>query len=135
MSFAPSTAAAETCHLSRVSIASTTTAPTTAERTWAAVERPQAEEALHQSASAWQTFLLALSDALRPLADRGEVQATACRVLGEPLEADRVNYAKVKGEEYALNREHHIAGLASRPGRNRSPAASDANERARLARD
>ncbi|HEX2554630.1 MAG TPA: PAS domain S-box protein [Microvirga sp.] len=43
-------------------------------------------------------FLLALGDALRPLADPLEVQATAARVLGEHLGAARVAYAEDAGD-------------------------------------
>lgn len=46
--------------------------------------------------SEWrQTFLLKLSDALRPLADPVAVQAEACRVLGEHLGVDRAYYAEI----------------------------------------
>lgn len=44
-----------------------------------------------------QTFLLKLSDALRPLADPDEVKAAAARVLGEHLRVNRAFYAEVEG--------------------------------------
>ncbi|HEU4403829.1 MAG TPA: PAS domain S-box protein [Polyangiaceae bacterium] len=64
-----------------------------------------------------QRFLLTLSDALRPLADPAEVQRVACEAIGEGLAADRVNYAEVEGDEYAVLREYRRPGLASMAGR------------------
>jgi signal transduction histidine kinase/PAS domain-containing protein len=43
-------------------------------------------------------FLLKLSDALRPLADTLDIQASALRLLGERLAASRVVYAWILGE-------------------------------------
>ncbi len=60
-------------------------------------ERKQAECELRESEER-QTFLLALSDALRPLADAGEIQATTTRLLGAHLGVDRAMYAEVTGE-------------------------------------
>ncbi|HEY0570807.1 MAG TPA: PAS domain S-box protein [Enterovirga sp.] len=54
-------------------------------------ERKRAEQALRESKER-QAFLLALSDALRPLADPVEIQGAASRVLGEHLESDRTYY-------------------------------------------
>ena len=45
-----------------------------------------------------QGFLLKLSDALRPLADAAEIQATTTRLTGSHLSADRSMYAEVSGE-------------------------------------
>lgn len=78
--------------------------------------RHGAEERLRASESR-QVYLVALGDALRPLLDPGEIQATACRLLGERLDASRVNYAEVEGEEYVVTREYRVAGLASMAGR------------------
>jgi PAS domain S-box-containing protein len=50
-------------------------------------------------------YLLALGDALRPLADPNEIQATACRVLGEYLGVNRVGYCFIRGDEYVLERD------------------------------
>lgn len=69
----------------------------TAERTWSAVERARAEAALRESEER-QVFLLKLSDAIRPLVDVADVQATATRLLGEHLNVDRSMYAEVTGE-------------------------------------
>lgn len=60
-------------------------------------ERKQAERELRASVER-QAFLLALSDALRPLAGAGEIQATTTRLLGAHLGVDRAMYAEVTGE-------------------------------------
>lgn len=57
-------------------------------------ERKQAEETLRQS-EARQAFLVRLNDTIRPLSDPVQVQAEACRLLGEYLEVDRANYAEI----------------------------------------
>lgn len=49
-----------------------------------------------------QTFLLRLSDALRPLHHADEVQATACRMLGEHLNVNRACYADIEDEEFIV---------------------------------
>lgn len=54
--------------------------------------RKRAEAALRDS-EARGAFLLALSDALRPLGDPDAIQATACRLLAGQLGADRIVYA------------------------------------------
>ena len=64
-----------------------------------------------------QAFLLRLSDALRPLVDPTAIQTVACRVLGEHLRADRVNYAEVDGDEYVVRCEYHPPDLADMAGR------------------
>lgn len=60
-------------------------------------ERRQAEAAQRENEKR-QAFLLKLSDALRPLADAEEIQATTARLLGAHLGADRAMYAEVSGE-------------------------------------
>jgi len=56
-------------------------------------ERKHAEEKIH--------FIDTLNKALRPLAGPEEIKATAARMLGEHLGADRCAYAEVEpGEEY-----------------------------------
>ena len=59
-------------------------------------ERKRAERALRESAER-QTFLLKLSDALRPFAKAMEILATTTRLLGNHMGADRVMYAEVDG--------------------------------------
>lgn len=60
-------------------------------------ERKRAEQALRESEER-QAFLLKLSDALRLLADAGEIQATTTRLLGMHLGVDRAMYGEVAGE-------------------------------------
>jgi hypothetical protein len=43
-------------------------------------------------------FLLRLSDALRPLADPGEIQAAATRLLGQHLGANQVHYGEIHAD-------------------------------------
>lgn len=60
-------------------------------------ERKQAERDLREREER-KAFLLALSDALRPLADAEEIQATTTRLLAAHLGVDRAMYAEVTGE-------------------------------------
>lgn len=60
-------------------------------------DRKQAEAAQRENEER-QAFLLQLSDALRPLADAGEIQAMTAKLLGEHLRADRAMYGEVTGE-------------------------------------
>jgi two-component sensor histidine kinase len=46
-----------------------------------------------------QTFLLRLSDALRPLHDAVEIQAEACRLLGEHLGVAQVGFGQIDGRQ------------------------------------
>jgi PAS domain S-box-containing protein len=74
----------------------------TIQRTWDAVERARAEDAVRRAANA-NAFRVALSDALRALADPVALQTEAARLLGEYLGANRVIYAEVEpdGEHVA----------------------------------
>ncbi|WP_426954154.1 PAS domain S-box protein [Muricoccus radiodurans] len=63
-------------------------------------ERVRADAALRESEER-QRFLLSLSDALRPLADAAEIQATTTRLLGAYLGVDRAMYAEVTGDRGA----------------------------------
>ncbi|GMA14306.1 chemotaxis protein CheB [Deinococcus metallilatus] len=56
---------------------------------------PPGEAAKVSSESEGQAFLLALSDALRPLVDPVAVQGEACRLLAEQLDVDRAYYVEV----------------------------------------
>jgi PAS domain S-box-containing protein len=64
-------------------------------------------------------YLVKLADALRPLADPVEIQATACRVLAEHLGTERASYAEVDSErqEFVVSRDYHAPGLPSIAGR------------------
>lgn len=61
-------------------------------------------------------YLLALNDALRPLGDPLEIQATASRLLCEQLDASRVAYFELRGDEYVIERDH-VDGVMSIAGR------------------
>src|SRR3712207_9350268 len=67
-------------------------------RCWGEVERARAEAALRESEKR-QAFLLRLSDTLRPLDDPVAIQETACCVLGEHLDVDRVQYGTLDLEQ------------------------------------
>jgi PAS domain S-box-containing protein len=77
-------------------------------------DRKQAEE-MSQRTAKLDTFRLSLADALRPLADPVEVQATAARVLGEYLNANRVAYFEVRGADYVVERDY-VNGVAALAG-------------------
>ena len=64
-------------------------------------ERKLREELSRRTAE-FNAFRLSLTDALRPLADPAEIQATASRVLGEYLGANRVVYFEVRGADYVV---------------------------------
>jgi PAS domain S-box-containing protein len=86
-----------------------------AERTWEAVERARAEEAVRGSEERL-AFLLKLSDALRPLIDPVEMAAAASRLLGEHLRANRVVYADIEGDEFVI-RHTFDSGVVRLSGR------------------
>ena len=87
--------------------------------------RKTAEVALRESEERG-TFLLHLADILRPLADPADIQAEACRLLGDRLEADRAYYVEVdeaagvarvgrdhlRGEAVSLAGEHPLLAFA-----------------------
>ncbi|WP_445251627.1 PAS domain-containing protein [Microcoleus sp. LAD1_D1] len=68
-------------------------------------DRKRAEELLRRNAE-FNAFRVSLADALRPLADPVEIQATASRVLGEYLSANRVAYFEVSGTDYVVERDY-----------------------------
>ena len=65
------------------------------------------EQALRQREEQ-QAFLLRLSDALRPLADTAAIQAEACRLLGDHLDADRTFCAAINlpKDQLVVEREY-----------------------------
>lgn len=85
-----------------------------AELVWSAIERTRAECALRESEER-QSFLLKLSDALRPLQDALAVQEVAARLLGEHLNASRAFYF---GARTAANDVLHVVqrDFYTRPG-------------------
>lgn len=79
----------------------------------------QGEEVLRR-AEERQAFLLALSDALRPLADPIEIQLVATRLLGEHLKASRVGYAEDQADdETIVVTRHYTDGVPDIEGRYR----------------
>lgn len=87
----------------------------TAERTWSAVERARAEAALRESDER-HTFLLRLSDALRPLSGVLDIQSTATRMLAEYLGVAHAYYYELSpDEDLWLVEEGYSAGGAEWP--------------------
>ncbi|MBD8907814.1 PAS domain-containing protein [Methylorubrum zatmanii] len=71
-----------------------------------------AEQAL-RAREEQQAFLLRLSDALRALADPTEIQAVACRLLGDHLDVDRAHYAAIyETEGYLVIEREHLRSAA-----------------------
>jgi PAS domain S-box-containing protein len=68
-------------------------------------ERKQAEK-ISQLAAKFDAVRITLADALRPLADPVAIQATASRILGEHLDANRVAYFEVRGANYVVERDY-----------------------------
>jgi PAS domain S-box-containing protein len=89
-------------------------------------ERDEANTLLQREAKRHE-FLLRLSDALRPLADAAEIQATTARLLGAHLGVDRAMYAEVEGEPGA--ERGTIRGQYVRPASGGKPAVAPFPER------
>ncbi len=64
-------------------------------------------------------FLVALSDALRPLANVNEIKTTAARILGRHLHASRVAYAEITPEGDVNVEQGYADGVPGIPGRYR----------------
>ena len=73
----------------------------------------RAEAALRHS-NERHSYLVKLAQALRPLSHPTEVQAEACRILGEQLGANRVAYFEVEGGNYVVEQDHTVAVTALR---------------------
>ena len=58
-----------------------------------------------------KSYLLKLSDALRPLSDPNEIQRTACRILGEHLKVSRVLYGDVVNEKMVVISNNYVSGV------------------------
>src|SRR6185503_13474436 len=61
--------------------------------------------------SAEWPFLVVLNEQLRPLTDAVEIQDVAVRLLGEHLQASRVDYGQIEGDEYIIRRSYARTGL------------------------
>jgi two-component system sensor histidine kinase VicK len=68
-------------------------------------ERVLNNRAMRQN-EARQAFLLRLSDAIRPLANAGQIQTEAARIIGEHLKVSRVGYGEVTGQRW-FRTEHN----------------------------
>ncbi|WP_072015974.1 PAS domain S-box protein [Leptolyngbya sp. KIOST-1] len=68
-------------------------------------EIKRAEEIIRRSGER-DAFLVTLNDTLRPLTDAIDIQATASRVLGEHLNANRVAYFEVQGADYVVAQDY-----------------------------
>ena len=68
----------------------------------------------------WQ-FLVTLNERLRPLRDPVEIQEVAVRLIGEHLQASRVNYAHIDGNEFVVRQSY---ARAVPPFADRGPVAS-----------
>jgi PAS domain S-box-containing protein len=60
---------------------------------------------LHVMSDDWN-FVVALTERLRPLRDPIEIQSVAVRLIGEHLQASRVNYAQIQGNEFVISRSY-----------------------------
>jgi hypothetical protein len=65
--------------------------------------------------AAWE-FLITLNEHLRPLRDPLKIQEVALRLLAEHLQVNRVSYAYIDGDEFAISRSW-VQGIPSLPGR------------------
>lgn len=83
-------------------------------------ERVRTESILRQSESR-HAFVLELGAALRPLTDPLDIQAAACRMLGQHLGADRVIYFQIRDGDYVIERDYYSHASSIR---GRHPAAS-----------
>jgi PAS domain S-box-containing protein len=66
-------------------------------------------------------FLVALNERLRLLRDPVEIQDVAVQLIGEHLQASRVHYAQIEGDEFVVRRSY--ADAAALPFPDRGPMA------------
>jgi signal transduction histidine kinase/DNA-binding response OmpR family regulator len=86
-------------------------------RAWAEVERARVEAAL-RAREEWQSFILRLSDVLRPLDDPTEIKAAAARLLAEHLAVTRAEYFEADSSgEYLETVGGYADGELGRVGR------------------
>src|SRR5215471_4765546 len=60
-------------------------------------------------------FVVALTERLRPLRDPVEIQSVAVRLIGEHLEASRVNYSQIDGGEFVVRQSYADAAAPPFP--------------------
>jgi len=87
-----------------------------------ALDEATAERSAVRELEKRQSFLLELSDALRPVSEAREVQAMTTRLVGTHLGADRVMYAEVEGKPGAETGTIH-AQFVRRPTDGSAPVA------------
>ena len=79
------------------------------------------EEAVRRGDTTSEAFLAALHQALAPLSEPREIQATAARLLGQHLGASRALYSDVEAEDgryyYFVRQDYHAPGQTSLVGR------------------
>ena len=78
-------------------------------------ERKRAEKTLRESEER-KSFLLMLTDALRPLAEPTAIQDTATRVVMHYFQTDRCYYSEIEGDMCIIRRESARPGLPSFTG-------------------
>src|SRR5215471_13682174 len=66
-------------------------------------------------------FLVALNERLRSLRDPVDIQSVAIDLIGEHLQANRVHYAQIQGNEFVIRRSY--VGAAAAPFPDRGPIA------------
>jgi signal transduction histidine kinase/CheY-like chemotaxis protein len=83
------------------------------------VARRQGAEFATSPGREHETFLLRFSDAIRSCEDSDELQRTACRLLGEHLNVDRVHYGEIRTDERSaiVGPDYCTPGTASLTGR------------------
>jgi PAS domain S-box-containing protein len=90
-----------------------------------AIQLGEAHAEQQAQATERDTYLAALDDALRPLSDPQDIQAVACRLLAEHLQANRAMYLDVEGdvegdveeEPVLMVRGEYVQGVPSIEGR------------------
>jgi PAS domain S-box-containing protein len=86
-------------------------------------QRRAAEEALREREER-EAFLLRLADTIRPLSDPLAMQQVTARLLGEHLNANRVNYADIEGTDYII-RLSYVNGVEPQGTRGSLAALGD----------
>ena len=62
-------------------------------------------------------FLVTLNERLRPLRDPVEIQSVVVQLIGEHLQASRVHYAQIQGNEFVIRRSSEAAEAPPFPDR------------------
>jgi signal transduction histidine kinase len=83
------------------------------------IEGRKATDVVRAPGREHETFLLRFADAIRSGEDSDELQATACRLLGEHLKVDRVHYGEIRVDEgiAIVGPDYYGPGTSSLTGR------------------